>query len=140
MYIALNTHCSHFLCKFIRQILPYLIAATHMTDEFVVELEGDHQEDSSPFGVISVIWDELSGGVGPWGAVRPLFAVALALVPLLYLGQHFNRQHRKAAEWFLIQFPLILSLVLWPLLYVWSIADAWWVSSGIVASSEANGS
>ena len=102
----------------------------------MVKLEGDDEGGSSPFGVISVIWGEISGGVGPWGAIRPLFAVALAMVPLLFLGQHFNGQHRKASEWFLIQFPLILSLVLWPILYVWSIADAWWVSSGIVASSE----
>ena len=25
---------------------------------------------------------------------------------------------------------------LWPFLFVWSIADAWWISSGIVASSQ----
>ena len=56
-------------------------------------------------------------------------------VPFLFLGQHFNRQHRKGGEWFLIQFPLIPAF-LWPFLFVWSIADAWWVSSGIVASSE----
>ena len=126
-----------FLC--IRQIHPSLITATSVAEEFVVQLEDEEGSDSSPFGVVSAIWNELSGGVGPWGAIRPLFAVSLALVPLLFLGQHFNRQHRKASEWFLIQFPLILSLVLWPILYVWSIADAWWVSSGIVASSETNG-
>ena len=138
--VKLNSRIeSHFSIPYIRQILPSRITATGVAEEFVVQLEEDNEEDSNPFGVISAIWNELSGGVGPWGAIRPLFAVALALVPLFFLGQHFNRQHRKASEWFLIQFPLILSLVLWPILYVWSIADAWWVSSGIVASNEASG-
>jgi len=103
--------------------------------EFVVKVESAEDDVFRPLGVVSTIWDELSGGVGPWGAIRPLFAVALSLVPFLFLGQHFNRQHRKAGEWFLIQFPLIPAF-LWPFLFVWSIADAWWVSSGIVASSE----
>ncbi|MBI87678.1 MAG: hypothetical protein CMB67_01435 [Euryarchaeota archaeon] len=107
-----------------------------MGEEYLVEVEGGDQGGSSPLGVISVIWNELSGGIGPWGALRPLFALALSLIPFLFLGQHFNRQHSKGMDWFLIQFPLILSIVLWPVLYVWSIADAWWVSSGIVASSE----
>lgn len=106
-----------------------------MGEEYVVELEPE-EGDAGIIGVTSAIWDELSGGIGPWGAMRPLFAVALSLVPLLFLGQHFNRQHRKGLEWFLIQFPLVVSLVLWPLLYVWSIADAWWVSSEIVSSAE----
>ena len=107
-----------------------------MTEELVVNItEDEEQEKVSRLGVIGVIWSELNGGIGPWGTIRPLFAVALALVPGVFLGQHFNGQHRKALDWFLIQFPLILSLVLWPVLYVWSIADAWWVSSGIVASS-----
>ena len=110
--------------------------ATHMADEYVVQLESDDEGGSNPLGVVSAIWEELSGGIGPWGAARPLFAVALALIPLLFLGQHFNRQHRKGSEWFIIQFPLIVSLVLWPVLYVWSIADAWWVSSGIVATAK----
>jgi hypothetical protein len=107
-----------------------------MADEYVVQLESDDEGGSNPLGVVSAIWEELSGGIGPWGAARPLFAVALALIPLLFLGQHFNRQHRKGSEWFIIQFPLIVSLVLWPVLYVWSIADAWWVSSGIVATAK----
>jgi|TARA_Y100001968_G_scaffold63242_1_gene54000 hypothetical protein len=104
-------------------------------EEFVVKVEPVEDDGFRPLGVVSAIWGELSGGVGPWGAIRPLFAVALSLVPFLFLGQHFNRQHRKGAEWFLIQLPLIPAF-LWPFLFVWSIADAWWVSSGIVASSE----
>ena len=68
--------------------------------------------------------------------VTPLFALLLALIPFLFLGQHFNREHRKGLEWFLIQFPLVLSIVLWPVLFVWTIIDAWWVSSSIVASAQ----
>jgi hypothetical protein len=108
-----------------------------MEEEYVVQLEPSEGSDFRPLGVISAIWSELSGGIGPWGAIRPLFAVGFSLVPFLFLGQHFNRQHRKGSEWFLIQFPLIPAF-LWPFLFVWSIADAWWVSSGIVASSESN--
>ena len=105
-----------------------------MENEYVVILPAEEEEDEvTAIGVIGVIWKELSGGVGPWGALRPLVAVLLSLVPFLFLGQHFNRQHRKSAGWFVIQFPLILSIFLWPVLFVWSIFDAWWVSSGIVA-------
>ena len=87
-----------------------------MEGEFVVKVESAEDDGSRPLGVVSTIWDELSGGVGPWGAIRPLFAVSLSLVPFLFLGQHFNRQHRKAGEWFLIQFPLIPAF-LWPFLF-----------------------
>jgi hypothetical protein len=31
---------------------------------------------------------------------------------------------------------LLLTVLLWPVLYLWSIGDAWWVSSNIVARSE----
>ena len=96
----------------------------------------EEPESASTMGALGVIWYELSGGIGPWGALRPLVAVVISLVPFLFLGQHFNRQHRKAFGYFLIQLPLILSVVMWPILYVWSIADAWWVSSRIVAKAE----
>jgi len=108
-----------------------------MADEYVVSIASDEEPGSgSTLGAMGVIWYELSGGIGPWGALRPLVAVVLALVPFLFLGQHFNRQHRKALGSFLIQLPLILSVVMWPVLFIWSIADAWWVSSRIVAKSE----
>ena len=108
-----------------------------MAEEYVVSLEVEEEPESgSTMGALGVIWYELSGGIGPWGALRPLVAVAISLVPFLFLGQHFNRQHRKAFGYFLIQLPLILSVVMWPILYVWSIADAWWVSSRIVAKAE----
>ena len=66
-----------------------------MEGEFVVKVEAIEDDGFRPLGVVSAIWSELSGGVGPWGAIRPLFAVVLSLVPFLFLGQHFNRQHRK---------------------------------------------
>ena len=108
-----------------------------MAEEYVVSLAAEEEPESgSTMGALGVIWYELSGGIGPGGARRPLVAVAISLVPFLFLGQHFNRQHRKAFGYFLIQLPLILSVVMWPILYVWSIADAWWVSSRIVAKAE----
>ena len=108
-----------------------------MAEEYVVSLAVEEEPESgSTMGALGVIWYELSGGIGPWGALRPLVAVAISLVPFLFLGQHFNRQHRKAFGYFLIQLPLILSVVMWPILYVWSIADAWWVSSRIIAKAE----
>ena len=108
-----------------------------MAEEYVVSIASEKEpEKASTLGVMGVIWYELSGGIGPWGALRPIVALAISLVPFLYLGQHFNRQHRKALGCFVIQLPLIFSVVLWPVLFIWSIADAWWVSSGIVARAE----
>jgi cell division protein FtsX len=110
-----------------------------MAEEYVVSLAAEEEPESgSTMGALGVIWYELSGGIGPWGALRPLVAVAISLVPFLFLGQHFNRQHRKAFGYFLIQLPLILSVVMWPILYVWSIADSWWVSSRIIAKAESS--
>ena len=107
-----------------------------MEHDYVVILPpAIEEEEVTAAGVIAVIWRELSGGVGPWGALRPIVAVLLSLIPFLFLGQHFNRQHRKSIGWFVIQFPLLLSIFLWPVLFLWSIIDAWWVSNGIVARS-----
>jgi len=108
-----------------------------MADELVVNISEDEEpEIISRLGVIGVIWSELNGGVGPWGTLRPLFTIILALIPFLFLGQHFNRQHEKANGWFLIQLPLLFTVILWFLLYVWSIGDAFFVSSRIVAKAE----
>ena len=110
-----------------------------MAEEYVVSIAAEEgAESGSTMGTLGVIWYELSGGIGPWGALRPLVAVVISLVPFLFLGQHFNRQHRKAFGYFLIQLPLILSVVMWPILYVWSIADSWWVSSRIIAKAESS--
>ena len=78
-----------------------------------------------PVRVVKEIWREVTFGVGTWGALRPLIAALLAAVPFLFLGQHFNRQHRRAMDWTLLQIPLALTIVLWVFLYLWSIFDAW---------------
>ena len=87
-----------------------------MASDYVVQVVEDDVDDTGPLGVVRVIWYEISGGIGPWGALRPLIAIILALIPFFFIGQHFNRQHRKAASWFAVQFPLILTIVLWPVL------------------------
>ena len=113
------------------------ILRTGMAEELIVNIAEDEElEEVSKLGVIGVIWSELNGGIGPWGTLRPLFSIILALVPFLFLGQHFNRQHEKANSWFLIQLPLLFTVILWFLLYVWSIGDAFFVSSRIVAKTE----
>ena len=111
-----------------------------MSADYVVEVVDDEGDSANPLqSVVKVIWYEIGGGIGPWGALRPLVAIALALIPFLFIGQHFNRQHRKAASWFAVQFPLILTVILWPVLYIWSIGDAYGgFQSGIVARAESS--
>lgn len=75
--------------------------------------------------VLKEIWREITFGVGLWGSMRPVIAALLALVPFLFLGQHFNRKHQKAIDFSLLQIPLILTVILWVGLYFWSIFDAW---------------
>ncbi|GIR34381.1 MAG: hypothetical protein VXX59_01100 [Candidatus Thermoplasmatota archaeon] len=101
--------------------------------ELAVSVDSKPPARATPLGVLRAIWNELSGGIGPWGALRPAFSILLAIVPFLYLGQHFNRQHKKGVWWFVLQLPLLLTIVLWPLIYAWSIIDSWWVSNGIVS-------
>jgi len=100
--------------------------------EVVVPVEGD-PVDSVALG--KTIWAEITAGVGIWGAFRPIIAVLLSLVPFLFLGQHFNRNHRRGADWFMLQIPLAFTLVLWVLLYLWSIIVAWRDASIIVSES-----
>ena len=100
--------------------------------EVVVPVEGD-SVDSVALG--KTIWAEITAGVGIWGAFRPIIAVLLSLVPFLFLGQHFNRNHRRGADWFMLQIPLAFTLVLWILLYVWSIVVAWRDASILVSES-----
>jgi|TARA_B110000914_G_scaffold151915_1_gene133235 phosphoglycerol transferase MdoB-like AlkP superfamily enzyme len=100
--------------------------------EVVVPVEAD-SVDSVALG--KTIWSEITAGVGIWGAFRPLIAVVLSLVPFLFLGQHFNRNHRRGADWFLLQIPLAFTLVLWVLLYLWSIIVAWRDASIIVSAN-----
>ena len=87
-------------------------------------------------GAIRIIWTELTAGLGAWGSIKPLVAGALAVIPFLFLGQHFNRQHMKAFDWMLLQLPLVLTLILWPVLWLWSIFDAYRVAMIHVSEAE----
>lgn len=102
--------------------------AWFMEDELVVQFAADSAPEKSGFigtRIVREIWREITFGVGMWGALRPLIAAILAAVPFLFLGQHFNRQHQRGIDWFLLQIPLALTIVLWLFLYLWSIFDAW---------------
>ncbi len=89
-------------------------------------------------GAIRLIWYELTAGVGAWGSVKPLLAALLAAIPFLFIGQHFNRQHQKGFDWTLLQIPLILTIVLWPILFIWSIIDAYRIAMIDVTNAENN--
>lgn len=104
-------------------------------EDLVVSLSVEsHELDPSTgrlrnaLGAIRIIWNELTAGVGAWGSLKPLIAGVLAVIPFLFLGQHFNRQHQKAFDWMLLQLPLVLTLILWPVLWLWSIFDAYRVA------------
>ena len=112
-------------------------------EDLVVSLPTDHPEQSdggfrNTLSVLRIIWTELTAGVGAWGSLKPLIAAVLASVPFLFLGQHFNRQHQKGFDWMLLQLPLVLTLVLWPVLWVWSIFDAYRVAMIGVSEAENN--
>lgn len=96
--------------------------------------------DAKPsiFRVFKQIWTEMTLGVGFWGALRPLVAALLALVPFLFLGQHFNKRHRKATDWTLLQIPLALTVVLWFALWGFSIFDAWRYGTKLVSENSLN--
>ena len=87
-------------------------------------------------GVVRLIWTELTAGVGAWGSLKPLVAGVLAAVPFFFLGQHFNRQHQKGFDWMLLQLPLGLTIILWPVLWAWSIVDAYRVAMVAVSDAE----
>ncbi len=112
-------------------------------EDLVVTLSTDHSSQSggrfsNTLSVLRIIWTELTAGVGAWGSLKPLIAAVLAAVPFLFLGQHFNRQHQKGFDWMLLQLPLVLTLILWPVLWVWSILDAYRVAMIGVSEAENN--
>ena len=108
-------------------------------EDLVVTLSPEDSSDSrfrNIFAVIRLIWTELTAGVGAWGSLKPLVAGVLAAVPFLFLGQHFNRQHQKGFDWMLLQLPLGLTIILWPVLWAWSIFDAYRVAMVAVSEGE----
>jgi hypothetical protein len=116
--------------------------ATDEEEDLVVTLSTDNPSTngssgrfSNSIGAIRLIWNELTAGVGAWGSLKPLIAGVLAAIPFLFLGQHFNRQHQKGLDWKLLQIPLALTVILWFVLWVWSIIDAYKVA--MIAVSEA---
>ena len=86
-----------------------------------------------PLSLLKEIWREITFGVGMWGTLRPLVAALAAAVPFLFLGQHFNRNHRRAVDWTLLQIPLALTVILWVALWAYSIFDAWRDATKMVA-------
>jgi len=103
-------------------------------DEIEVVVSSDKSVDSVAIG--KTIWNEITGGVGIWGTFRPIIAVTLSLIPFLFLGQHFNRNHQRGFDFFFLQIPLAFTLILWVGLYIWSIFDAWREASIIVSESQ----
>ncbi len=85
--------------------------------------------------IFKQIWKEMTLGVGFWGALRPLVAAIIAAVPFLFLGQHFNRKHQKGFDLALLQIPLALTVILWFVLWGYSIFDAWRDATKLVAKS-----
>ena len=116
--------------------------ATDDGDDLVVSLPTNSSKSTGlgrirdTLGAIRLIWTELTAGVGAWGSLKPLIAGALAAVPFLFLGQHFNRQHQKGFDWMLLQLPLVLTLILCPVLWLWSIIDAYRVAMMAVSDAE----
>ena len=108
-------------------------------EDLVVTLSREDSKGGSLrniFGVVRLIWTELTAGVGAWGSLKPLLAGVLAAVPFLFLGQHFNRQHQKGFDWMLLQLPLALTIILLPVLWAWSIIDAYRVAMVAVSDAE----
>ena len=95
----------------------------------------DDESKPSILRVFKQIWVEMTLGVGFWGALRPIVAAMLAVVPFLFLGQHFNKKHRKATDWTLLQVPLALTVILWFALWLFSIFDAWRDGTKLVYSN-----
>ena len=109
-------------------------------EEMVVQFPIEEKRDITDrreVRFVREVWRQITFGVGAWGTLRPLIAALLAAIPFLFLGQHFNRKHRRGCDWFLLQIPLALTLVLWVGLYLYSIYDAWRDATMVGATTEA---
>jgi hypothetical protein len=106
-----------------------------VVDEMVVQFPSSSKKNIflRMFETLKLILREITFGVGTWGAMRPMASAAIACIPFLFLGQHFNKEHGKARDWTLLQIPLALTVVLWIGLWLFSIFDAWKTATGIVA-------
>tara|TARA_B100001109_G_C18711362_1_gene402653 strand:+ start:119 stop:469 length:351 start_codon:yes stop_codon:yes gene_type:complete len=105
-----------------------------MSESQFISEKPDDGKISSFFKVIKQIWKEMTLGVGFWGALRPLVTAILALIPFFFVGQHFNRKHQKGFDWTLLQIPLALTVILWFLLWFYSIFDAWRDATKLIAN------
>tara|TARA_B100001778_G_scaffold75077_1_gene60330 strand:+ start:281 stop:703 length:423 start_codon:yes stop_codon:yes gene_type:complete len=127
--------------------IPVILTNKNQQDIAVASMEGHTETGMTPLeeeknGMLEwrpvrlfrEIWKEFTFGVGAWGTLRPLFTALLASIPFLFLGQHFNRQHRKAFDWTLLQIPLALTIVLWMGLWAYSVFDAWREATKFIAS------
>ncbi len=92
--------------------------------EIVVQIPSEEIQKKEN-NIFTVIFAQITSGVGFWGSLQPIIAVIISLVPFLFLGQHFNRSHQKGIDFALLQLPLALTGILWVGLYLWSILDAW---------------
>ena len=105
-----------------------------MEEEIVVHIPtSNHQHKRG--NILRVIFTEITSGVGLWGSFKPVLAVIFSLIPFLFLGQHFNRSHRKGIDLTLLQLPLLLTGILWIFLFLWSIFDAWNEAQNTVIAS-----
>ena len=96
-----------------------------MTQSNFVETKSEPNKLVTGLKVFKQIWKEMTLGVGFWGALRPIVTALIAAIPFLFLGQHFNRKHQKGFDFALLQIPLALTVVLWFVLWAYSIFDAW---------------
>tara|TARA_B100001113_G_scaffold304602_1_gene264982 strand:+ start:938 stop:1282 length:345 start_codon:yes stop_codon:yes gene_type:complete len=110
-----------------------------MSESSFAESETQPNKVVTGLKVFKQIWKEMTLGVGFWGALRPLVAAILAAVPFLYLGHHFNRKHQKAVDLSLLQIPLALTVILWFVLWAYSIFEAWRDATKFVAEKNSQG-
>ena len=102
--------------------LAFGVNRASMNDSQFAQVAEEPEKGITGFKIFRQIWKEMTLGVGFWGAV-----------PFFFLGQHFNRKHQKAFDLTLLQIPLALTVVLWFVLWFYSIFDAWREATKFVA-------